>query len=76
MPYQVLIYRWVKIHSQLVGHQLFLIDLVPDHLDLVETKLVIGDLIPGPSRDLLQINQGHLNEELVVNDCSTVLQTK
>lgn len=74
MAHQLLIDSGVKIHPQFVGHQLFLIDLIPNHLDLFEAQLVVGDLVLGPAWNRCEVDQGHLHEELVVDDGSAMLQ--
>lgn len=74
MAHQLLIHSSVKIYPQFVGHQLFLIDLIPNHLDLVEAQLVVGDLVLGPAWNRCEVDQGHLHEELVVDDASAMLK--
>ena len=76
MAHQMLIDAWIKIHPEFVGHQLLLIDLIPNHLDLFEAQLVVRDFLLGPPWNRREVDQRHLHQELVVDNCSAMLQSR
>ena len=73
MVHQEFVHAWFNVYSEFVGDQLLLVDLVPNHLNLVQAQLVARDLLPGPCRYGLEVDQGHLHQELIVDDCSAIL---
>lgn len=76
MVHQEFVHAWLNIYPEFVGDQLLLVNLVPNHLNLVQAQLVARDLLPGPRWYGLEVDQGHLHQELIINDCSAILRPR